>query len=459
MDATSFARIIDASPVVDNSTVRAALVPNPALNQRVYNRATGYIERWDGIQWQREMQIVPAAAAPVFNVKTAPFNAVGDGNADDTAAIQAALDAATGAGRVFFPPGTYAFTHLQIPYGVRVYGSGWRSTLLFVISGTTGLAITDKATVAGQGSTGIWLSDMEIRGRSQVGLDGVKLGYGGLGSDQLNLLGGASRLLVRFFAGDGMNLNCNVAELRDVYIDSCDVCLRTAGTVLRAYGLALQNSTAGRELEHHAKDSVFHNLHVETGCGPGQISLNVGAGGDRVLFDGVTFSGDTAKVTGTIVNFAAGVTGGRIKHLAINLDQAGSDYTNAIFDTDRNPTVILKANLSNPLYLKDYSQSDCEFMQTPTEAVLVSGINARQGNVKVTLTAARVVGAPLNPQLGQYREFTFVQDATGGRAVTWNGVFKHAWSDAGNTLNKRSTIAFRYDGANWNQVGAQTPYL
>lgn len=446
-------------PVVANSTERDTLFPTPDTKQRVHNLTTGYIERYTGSVWLQEVQIVPADAAPIFNVKTAPYNAKGDGVTDDTVAIQAALDAATGAGRVYFPPGTYVFTNIQIPYGVRVYGSGWRSTLLFVKSGSTGVAITDKTTLAGQGSTGIWLADMEIRGRSEASLDGIKLGYGGLGSDQLNLLGGMSRLLVRFFAGDGVNINCNVAELRDVYIDSCDLCLRTAGAVLRAYGLALQNSTGGRELQHACKDSVFHNLHVETGCDAGEISLNVAAGGDRTLFDGVTFSGDAGKATGTIVNFATGVTGCRVRNLAINLDAAGSNYTNAIFDTDRNPQDLTKAQLSNPLYLKEYSQEGCEFPQTPTEAVLVSGVNARQGNVKVTLTAARVVGAPLNPGLGQYLAFTFVQDGTGGRNVTWNAVFKQSWSDTGNTLNKRSTIAFRYDGTNWNQVSAQTPYV
>lgn len=97
---------------------------------------------------------------------------------------------------------------------------------------------------------------------------------------------------------------------------------------------------------------------------------------------------------------------------------------------------------------------------TPTEAVLVSGVDAATGNsVKVTLTAARVVGAPLNPTIGQRVVFTFVQDAVGGWAVTWNAVFKVTWSNVGNAALARSSIAFIYDGTNWNQDGAQTPYV
>lgn len=97
---------------------------------------------------------------------------------------------------------------------------------------------------------------------------------------------------------------------------------------------------------------------------------------------------------------------------------------------------------------------------TPTEAVLVSGITTADNNTnKVTLTAARVVGAPLNPVAGQRVTFTFVQDGTGAWAVTWNAVFKLTWSDTGNSANKRSSISCVFDGTNWNADGAQTPYV
>jgi hypothetical protein len=97
-----------------------------------------------------------------------------------------------------------------------------------------------------------------------------------------------------------------------------------------------------------------------------------------------------------------------------------------------------------------------------SEAVLVSGLGAAGsiGNYfSTTLTAARVVGAPLNPIAGQRITNTLIQNATGGWAVTWNAVFKNSWSDTGNTLNKRSTISHIYDGTSWNQDGAQTPYV
>jgi hypothetical protein len=101
-----------------------------------------------------------------------------------------------------------------------------------------------------------------------------------------------------------------------------------------------------------------------------------------------------------------------------------------------------------------------QIVQTPTETVLVSGVNATLGqSIKVTLSAARVVGAPLNPVIGQRLKFTFIQSGAGAFAITWNGVFKKVWSDAGNATGARSSIEFEYDGTNWNQVGGQAPYV
>jgi len=51
---------------------------------------------------------VPANNIGFVNVKDPPYNAVGNGVADDTSAIQAVIDA--GNRRIFFPPGTYLIT-------------------------------------------------------------------------------------------------------------------------------------------------------------------------------------------------------------------------------------------------------------------------------------------------------------------------------------------------------------
>lgn len=87
-----------------------------------------------------------------FNVKT--YGAIGDGIADDTAAIQAAIDAARSqvsvyARQVYFPPGNYRFTHLDVgsasvdATGVTLWGDRWTNVTLThapTVAGTDGIS-------------------------------------------------------------------------------------------------------------------------------------------------------------------------------------------------------------------------------------------------------------------------------------------------------------------------------
>src|SRR6266511_2451187 len=71
-------------------------------------------------------QIHPKLNA-VIDVKN-DFLAVGDGTADDTAAVQAAINAANGT-QLYFPQGTYKVTNLTEPVGagpLHIVGAGLR---------------------------------------------------------------------------------------------------------------------------------------------------------------------------------------------------------------------------------------------------------------------------------------------------------------------------------------------
>jgi hypothetical protein len=96
---------------------------------------------------------------------------------------------------------------------------------------------------------------------------------------------------------------------------------------------------------------------------------------------------------------------------------------------------------------------------TLTDAATIAVNTALRGKFTVTLTADRTMGVPTNPAIGQEIEFDIVQDRRGSQALTWNATFEEAWSDRGNTRGKRSTIRFYYDGTNWMQMGAQSPYI
>src|SRR5215208_6917494 len=69
------------------------------------------------------------------NVKDPTYGATGDGSTNDTAALQAAHDAAGVGGGVFYPAGTYKFTTLTY-YSQQTICGVQRRTELRQISGT-----------------------------------------------------------------------------------------------------------------------------------------------------------------------------------------------------------------------------------------------------------------------------------------------------------------------------------
>lgn len=90
-------------------------------------------------------------------------------------------------------------------------------------------------------------------------------------------------------------------------------------------------------------------------------------------------------------------------------------------------------------------------------------VNCAAGNI-ITLTASNATvtfGAPSNvPRAGDTVTFVITQDGTGGRTIAWNAayIFPTAWSNTGNTANKKSTITFVSDGTNLIAQGANSWY-
>lgn len=90
----------------------------------------------------------------LYNVKAAPFNAVGDGVNDDTPAIQAALNAAVPGDAVYFPVGTYRSRLVTAKSGTAIFGDHREAStllqdlaapadekLLDIVTGATGMEI------------------------------------------------------------------------------------------------------------------------------------------------------------------------------------------------------------------------------------------------------------------------------------------------------------------------------
>jgi|GEM_PF-4039449 len=97
------------------------------------------------------------ADANILNVKAAPYNAIGDGVTDDTAAIKACIvDALNGPSRyasppfVYFPTGTYRVTDvIEARVATTGWSLGWRAGCLLVGQSRTGTIIKLDNNAAG----------------------------------------------------------------------------------------------------------------------------------------------------------------------------------------------------------------------------------------------------------------------------------------------------------------------
>jgi len=69
-----------------------------------------------------------------------------------------------------------------------------------------------------------------------------------------------------------------------------------------------------------------------------------------------------------------------------------------------------------------------------------------------TLTGNITIDAPMYPLEGQELTFVFQQDATGGRTISWNFLYKKS-ADGVGAANQRGSIKFVQEGLYWVQVG------
>ena len=69
-----------------------------------------------------------------------------------------------------------------------------------------------------------------------------------------------------------------------------------------------------------------------------------------------------------------------------------------------------------------------------------------------TLTGAITINAPKGAEKGYILVFSFAQDATGGRAITWDAAFSKA-ADSGSTASHVAATSFVYNGSKWLQLG------
>jgi hypothetical protein len=217
-------------------------------------------------------------------------------------------------------------------------------------------------------------------------------------------------------------------------------------------GIQLQANGAGTDVS----ENVISDNHIE-GNGVGG-SLGIDCQLVAGTLNDTTLSCNTIRGVATGINGSAGVTltvfGSRMASVPTAYGGAATYFR---YDPQQNTLELLNfsVNSGGKVTGLRFTSAPVTLTDAATIALDASGSNF----YLVTLGGNRTMGSPTNPVAGQRIQITVIQDGTGGRTLAWNAVFKVSWSDAGNTLSKRSSIAFVYDGTNWNQDGAQTPYV
>lgn len=102
---------------------------------------------------------------------------------------------------------------------------------------------------------------------------------------------------------------------------------------------------------------------------------------------------------------------------------------------------------------------DPEYQDIAYAATIAPDLSLGRLIIVGALTGNITIDPPTNIVKGEIVTFTFVQDGTGGRTITWNAVFKKAADGAG-TANQVGAIQFvSYDGTNLIQVGGALTFF
>ena len=238
---------------------------------------------------------VARCQANVYSVKDSAFGAAGDGSTDDTAAIQAAINAANsaGGGCVYYPAGTYKLTSaLTIHSGITFLGDGRQVSIIRQTS-------TSANGISGNDASYLHFQDLQIQGPGRGTGIGVNLGW----TSNNNVYGANfTRVYVRQFGGDG---------------------IRTENQIVSVYNQVVSESNGGCGFKIIGKSGVAGTSLTFNSC---YANANTGTAG--YLIDTMAYLSFNACAadTNSISYLIQSTTGGPGRSQSIIFNGCGSEF-------------------------------------------------------------------------------------------------------------------------------------
>lgn len=389
-------------------------------------------------------------------------DATGDGVTDDTAAILAAIAAATvsvsqdGVNRtVKLSSGTFQISgQLLIPTGVRLIGEGSRNTRIRVASSFTGLTTTGA----------IRLGDVDYIFSSSV--EDIMLECSGI-ADSVGIYSavvqgasGVRNVLVNNFRGYGIRFDGSAstfASINGFFIEQVE-CYKASADGTSGVGISVETGSFGGLLtnctvtgaESHPLLTGIQVLNIPAFIRGAYCDIK---GETGVLFGPGSSGSIEGLVTQEFTTALSITTVGRVH--AVNINRNGG--TNTIVDAGNGgstPTTITSGNY--PLYVRGEStQVDGlvnvgQTLQSPKTLTDAATVNFSCANGSIYRLAAggnRTINGPSNAKDTQ-QIIIEVQNNTGGAiSVSWAPQYLLNTTWVSPAATKRRVIAFQYSSA------------
>jgi hypothetical protein len=331
----------------------------------------------------------------VYDVKE--YGATGNGTTDDTASIQAAIDAAEAvSGEVAFPPGTYKHTGLTVntTTGITLAGYGAYPVLLYT---GTGNAIAISGT-SGTRYAYVTLRDLDIKQSSRRNGTAINADY----CDFLIL----ERVRLSQFT-TGLSLdNCTGCKLYGCrsYDNATGVQIGTGSGGFAWFGGAWDSNGRAVLIDGVSTNLLFAGIEVDTDAhgqnGAGSRgAVEVTAGSIGLTFDSCSFFAEATPATGATVLLDGGCVDVTFNNCHFNGQLSGSASQAAIKVANASYVKVLGGRTRNhsvASFVVDSASANVLIVDPrSSDATLISGSGSTEPMTLTTENGALVAKGAL----------------------------------------------------------------